>query len=273
MCELFAMSSRSEARLQYSLGKFATHGGDCYSNRDGWGIVFYEGRDAQLFKEPSAASSSNLAKMVSDKAYPAKLVMAHVRLATAGDSSLANTHPFRRVHGGRSYHFAHNGDLEGYVEEHKGSRLDEERLGDTDSELAFMDLLARLGVAAPDAEFQSLEVRFSIFCDFCSKMAQYGSSNFLFSDGDALFVHGHRRRYETENGRGPAKPPGLHIRQCRRTTDDGRWDTEGAHIEQMDPQTILIASVPLNEEGWEALPEGCALAISDGEIRLRQVTI
>ncbi len=272
MCELFAISSRSKARLCYSLDEFAKHGGKRYSNRDGWGIAFYEGRDAQLFKEPCAAAQSDLAEMVANKAYASALVIAHVRLATAGKPALSNTHPFRRVRGGRAYHFAHNGSLEGFIEKHEGDVLDRSRLGETDSEMAFMDLLSRLDQAGSDTELAPLKARFDIFAEFAADMVNYGPSNFLFSDSDALFVHAHRRHYETEDGLGPARPPGLHIRHCQKASDKGEWETQGARIDDLDPQTVLIASVPLNQHGWEELPEGCALAIRSGEVVFRKDT-
>ena len=64
MCELFAVSSENSVRLTYELSEFATHGGQRFHNRDGWGIVFSQPRDAYLYKEPSPGATSALEQMV-----------------------------------------------------------------------------------------------------------------------------------------------------------------------------------------------------------------
>lgn len=222
MCELFAMCSRNQSIVSYSLDEFAQHGGNRYSNRDGWGIVYYEDRDAHHFKEACAAANSDLAAMIANRRQATRIMMAHVRLATAGEPALENTHPFRRIANGRAHHFAHNGDLHGFREKHQRGPLMAQCLGETDSELAFVDLMGRLAELScdPVSGLPSLERRFDIFADFCADMVQYGSSNFLYSDGDTLFVHGHQRRYEDDDGNlGEIRAPGLHIRQCRKAND------------------------------------------------------
>lgn len=276
MCELFAMSSRSPSCVRYSLDEFSKHGGERYSNRDGWGIVFYEDKDAHIFKEPAAAADSELARMVACRDTPTTIMMAHVRLATSGEPALKNTHPFRRVVNGRAHHFAHNGDLHGLRDDASQQGRLRRCIGDTDSELAFIDLLSHLESAGGCAKqgLAPLANRFEVFANFARDMTQYGSANFLYSDGDALFVHAHRRRYEQEDGTlsDTARPPGLHIRHCAKANDSGSWRTDGAEIATLDPQTVLVASVPLNDSGWEELPECCALVLKDGEVVLRRET-
>ncbi len=44
---------------------------------------------------------------------PTRLLISHIRHATRGALSLANTQPFGREFGGRTHLFAHNGRLEG----------------------------------------------------------------------------------------------------------------------------------------------------------------
>src|SRR3569623_1742918 len=113
MCELFAASSDQPILIRYELRAFARRGGGRFRNRDGWGIMFAQHHDAYLFKEPAAATESPLERLVAKHAPPARLVMAHVRLATAGGALLANTPPFRLENFGRVLHFAHNGNLPG----------------------------------------------------------------------------------------------------------------------------------------------------------------
>ena len=113
MCELFAMSSRHPATVRMSLEEFSRHGGLAGPHKDGWGIAYYEDGDVRLIKEPFAASDSVCLRFVQDHPYRSSAVISHIRRATQGRRSLANTQPFARELGGRMHVFAHNGDLDG----------------------------------------------------------------------------------------------------------------------------------------------------------------
>ncbi len=149
MCELFAMSASTPVRVRYDLERFAAEGGERRQNRDGWGVVFSDGRDGHYFRQPLAASDSPLDRFVRRHAGPHLLALAHVRRASHGGRVLANTHSFRRVRHGRVQHFAHNGTLGGIEKLPEATRLAGERVGDTDSELAFVLLLERRAHRAP----------------------------------------------------------------------------------------------------------------------------
>ncbi|MEX2479313.1 MAG: class II glutamine amidotransferase [Gammaproteobacteria bacterium] len=58
MCELLGLSSNLPATVNFSLTVFAEHGGHTDNHTDGWGIAYYEGKDARLLKEPEAAADS-----------------------------------------------------------------------------------------------------------------------------------------------------------------------------------------------------------------------
>ena len=145
MCELFAMSSLKSSNVNYSLNEFAKHGGLTYSNKSGWGIAYFAGRDAFLIKEPEPASDSPWVDFVARQDLQSTCVMAHIRLATVGDPALHNTHPFQRPLGGRTHVFAHNGTLHDLYEKYPPTMLNHHPVGDTDSELAFCLLLDALG--------------------------------------------------------------------------------------------------------------------------------
>ena len=262
MCELFAVSSDQPIRIHYELRAFARRGGGRFRNRDGWGIMFAQHRDAYLFKEPAAASESPLERLIATNAPPARLVIAHVRLATAGGAVLANTHPFRRTHFGRVLHFAHNGSLPDLRTHHAASEAAAHCVGDTDSELAFMLLLERLGPLEPAA---TPEERFAVFREFCADMRAQGTANFLFSDGEQLFVHAHKRRYEENGAFTEARAPALHMRTL--TPGEEHWETEGAEVDSGPGTAVLLASVPLDKEAWSGLEEGTALLIEHGRVR------
>lgn len=260
MCELFAMTSARPTVVEYSLDLFAAEGGERHRNRDGWGIVFTEDRDAHVYREPEPAADSPLARMVIERDVPTRHLIAHVRRASHGEPHIANTHPFTRVIAGKAHHFAHNGTLHGIDTLEPGLRAD--CVGETDSELAFLMLLQKLAGLGHEA----IEDRFAVFSAFSHRMAALGSANFLFFDGATLFVHAHKRIYETETGLTPAMPPGLHIRHFSHEPERDAWHSRGARITDLHNETVLLASVPLNEEGWQPLPEGEVLALRDGRV-------
>ena len=261
MCELFAMSSDQPARLSYELSQFATHGGQRYANRDGWGIVFTEPRDGYVFREPGAASESALEKLVAGHAVPTRLAIAHVRRASAGQPALRNTHPFSRVVDGKACHFAHNGDLPGLRESFVDTAAEQRCLGDTDSELAFMLLLERLAGLPASA---SMAERFSLFDAFCGEMRQYGDANFLFTEGEMLYVHANKRRYEENGVIGEPRAPGLHLMEL--AAPSPQWRVRGAHLASEGKAHVLVASVPLDRGPWEGLASGTTLLIHHGNV-------
>ncbi len=262
MCELFAMSASVPHKVRYELDLFAAEGGEKHRNRDGWGIYFAQDRDAYLFREPDPAASSELSRMVVRHERPCRQLMAHVRRASSGEPALANTHPFDRVVNGRRNAFAHNGDLPG-IESHEGAQnWIPHRIGDTDSELAFLMLLDRLrGSESADAA-----ARLDVFARFASEMRDLGSANFLFFDGEYLFVHADRRRFETEDGLTEPREPGLNIRSFDESHQGHAWNAHGASIDEISGPLHLFASVPLDREGWRPLPRGTAMALKDGKI-------
>lgn len=263
MCELFAVSSDQPVRLRYRLSEFATHGGKRFANRDGWGIVFTQDRDAYLFKEPSAAATSPLEQMIASHAPPSRLMVAHVRRATAGDTALCNTHPFRRTIDGQARHFAHNGNLPGLKDHYRDSAAAGSCVGDSDSELAFLLLLERLSALPPQA---AASERFACFTEFCSEMRSFGDANFLYSEGEALYVHAHKRRYEAADGQvGPPRAPGLHLRWL--DPSETGWQVKGAYLEGGGQGRLLIASVPLDHGPWRHIPEGATLLIEQATVR------
>ena len=266
MCELFAMSASRPQRVRYELDLFAREGGEKHRNRDGWGILFAQDRDAYLFREPDPAASSELATMVVRNEHACKHLMAHVRRATAGGPALANTHPFDRVVNGRRHAFAHNGELPGIETRDDTQDLLAHRIGDTDSELAFLLLLQRLHQTSPGDP----AARFELFTRFADEMRELGSANFLFFDGERLFVHADRRRFETEEGLSERREPGLAIRSFDESHQGHHWHTPGASIPNLSGPLHLFASVPLDEEGWEPLERGAALVLKDGVIEAQR---
>lgn len=266
MCELLAISSRLPAAITYSLEEFSTNGSKLRSNRDGWGLALVRDLDAFLIKEAMPASDSVWVRFAAENVIATHFAMAHVRYATRGNHTMENTHPFRRVLGRRPHLFAHNGTISGLDDLATHESLAYLPIGETDSELAFCILLTRLQPHYRNGVTPPLDERFEVFRSTCAELSALGNCNFLYHDGEVLFAHAHKRMYE-ENGKevGP-KPPGLHLKNFSECTHDGKLSSPGLEVALQHQQTAILASVPLDNDGWEGLAEGTILAMKDGEI-------
>ena len=111
--------------------------------------------------------------------------------------------------------------------------------------------------------------RLDVFARFCHEMRRYGDCNFLYSEGERLFVHADRRRYEQSDGTlGEPRAPGLHI--CEIPSEKLVWRTRGASIEKPHAGSqMLVASVPLGDGRWEDLSRGTVLMVERGKEILR----
>jgi len=267
VCELFAMSSRKPTAVTYSVNEFSRNGSKLRHNRDGWGIAFARDREPVLVKEPRPASDSPWVKFIAGQPIKTTTAIAHVRYASRGQPTMENTHPFRRALGRRIHLFAHNGTLTGIEQIVDEAALRYLPIGETDSELVFCTLLSRLERYYDRNETPSLETRFDVFSGVCEEMKMLGPSNFLYYDGDVLFAHAHKRLYEEAGELVGPRPPGLHIKRCWTCTLHERVICPGLEVELPDQQTVLLASVPLDDQGWEALPEGTVLALKDGQVQ------
>src|SRR5208282_3562767 len=81
---------------------------------DGWGIGYYPGGEpsASVLKEPAPREGSIRSELV--KAWQrleSSLFLVHIRTATWGQQSDANTQPFLRSWGARDWMMAHAGSL------------------------------------------------------------------------------------------------------------------------------------------------------------------
>jgi glutamine amidotransferase len=264
MCELFAMSSNAAASVKYSLEEFSKHGGLTAGNKDGWGISYYEGGEARLIKEAAPAASSPWVSFVAEQYLRSDCVMAHVRLASRGAVRLENTHPFDRELGGRRHVFAHNGSLDGFCD---GLPLKQELyrpIGDTDSEHAFCVLLERLHDAWWKNGMPSLGERMEIVSGFAMDARRLGQANFLYYDGDVLFVHAHKRRWEENGECSEPRAPGLHVRTIERYLSGQGVDVGGPQVDCPDQEVLLFASVPLSRGDWDPIEEGTLLGVKAG---------
>lgn len=257
------MSSNLPATLSLSLTELAEHGGHSGPHKDGWGVGYYEGADVRLVKGVEAAAESDWIRFIAEHEMRSRIVIAHIRKATLGERSYRNTQPFSRELAGRMHLFAHNGYLPG-IEVSPTFALERfHPVGETDSETAFCALLDRMTrVWSWRAEVPPLEERLRIVSAFAADLRALGPANFLYSDGDVLFAHGHRRKRDALS---PLEPPGLVSLQRRCRKGDRRFAASGLSIEGEDRTVTLLASVPLSDDPWQPLGEGEVIAVANGQ--------
>lgn len=148
-------------------------------HRDGWGIATSTDGDWQVRRSTScAARCSDFAALAELRA---DLVVAHVRKATVGRLSLANTHPFRRD----QLVFAHNGTVSAIAA--LVSRIAPEHLarveGDTDSERLFAYILTHIDEAGAVGQGIARAVT------AMHALGDVGSASFLLSCGERLYAY------------------------------------------------------------------------------------
>lgn len=232
MCELFGMSARYPTDVNHSLALLRPRGGEIGPHADGWGVAFYEGRAARVFKEPIPAAESRCLAFIARYNFQSTVVIGHIRKANPpkiGRAS-ANTHPFEREFAGRSWVFAHNGKLPGLRTPPDLSGVRFLPMGETDSEHAFCLLLnaiadrtkANQNALTSDDFIAAIEQP-------VGRLAALGEFNFMLSNGEYLVAYAHSRLHA------------LH-RICSE--------------DNCEQEVTLLATSPLTDEPWSPLPPG-----------------
>jgi transglutaminase-like putative cysteine protease/predicted glutamine amidotransferase len=229
---------------------------------DGWGIGYYPGGEpsACVLKEPAPESGSIRSEIV--KAWDhlaSSIFVVHIRTATWGQNSDANTQPFLRAHGGRDWLFGHSGSLRDRLV--IDGRF--EPVGSTDTELVFCDLLNRI----EDAGWKSIgEIDLVRLGRELEELNQHGSLSLVMSDGHDLLV------YADANDEGslhlaqllPPHGPSLAL------GDDDLW-IELSRRGEISRKGVVIASTPLAREAgrtleWTRIPPKHLLIVRQGAI-------
>ncbi|QIT55262.1 hypothetical protein HC341_08625 [Aquisalimonas sp. 2447] len=239
MCELLGMSARYPSALDTSLELFRPRGGQVGPHADGWGLAFFEGRTARIYKEPIPASESQCLEFLQGYGLQSDTVIAHIRKANPPGvgRAYANTHPFEREAEGRSWVFAHNGVLPGIQEYAPGRYLP---MGDSDSEWAFCLLMEAIhDCITHTGRLGNIDQTLRCLEPVISGINALDEFNFLLGNGEHLFVHAHSE---------------LHMlsRHCR--------------INGCDQQVRLIATKPLSDEPWQCLLPNTLLVLRAGEV-------
>lgn len=184
MCQLLGMNCNTPTDIVFSFEGFRRRGGLTDHHADGFGIGFFEGRGVRLFHDDKPSAHSPVADLIRAYQIKSENVIAHIRKATQGQTSLANTHPFMREMWGGYWLFAHNGHLKNFFPETGGFYR---AVGNTDSERAFCHILEQLRRRFP--ERPDADTLFDAVAGLTAEIRTHGLFNFMMCDGEFLFAH------------------------------------------------------------------------------------
>jgi predicted glutamine amidotransferase len=105
--------------------------------------------------------------------------------------------------------FVHNDKLGAFDQEQKLT-VSFQPVGKIDSEFSICYVLDALAPVWKTSTVPDLDKRMDVISKFAKKFQSYGPANFIYADGDALFVHGH----EIIKADCKIAPPGL-FKLCR----------------------------------------------------------
>ena len=157
---------------------------------DGWGLGYYPAGEpaASVLKEPAPARASIRGELVKawDHLESSPFVL-HVRTATWGSNTDANTQPFARGWGGREWMIGHSGSLASRLDEEPDPRF--EPVGGTDTERVFCTLLGRVAARG----WRSLaDVDLHVLHGWLLELNERGALNLVLTDGRDLVTYADR---------------------------------------------------------------------------------
>jgi len=227
----------------------------------GWGFGWYPGDhySAMVAKDPSARDTKVLVDALTDWSnFRSTAFFCKVRGANKGYTQ-KETQPFSRSFAGRDWMFMHNGDLDKTALDalHGQQRRLLEPLGNTDSELAFCDLLARLQES--DARRIS-DIDPTILHAWFLRFDSLGSADMYMTDGDSVVCF-----------HGSQSPKGMHHARISPPDNQAVYESEAVQISLTDPRdtyrtALIISSTPFFAGDWTQMQPGEMIIVRRGAV-------
>jgi predicted glutamine amidotransferase len=251
MCRLFGMTAGSERvhATFWLLGSADSMVQQSHRNPDGTGLGTFDERGNPVVEKQPMAAWSDDAFASEARRRSSSTFVAHVRQATSGGLTEANTHPFAMD--GRL--FAHNGAITevGRLEEHLGADLDRVH-GETDSERIFA-LVSREIERAGDVRTGLVEA-----LGWLATNVGVFSLNLVLTTATELFAVRYPETHE------------LYLLDRREVSGSGRLDQtsrQGTRV-QVDElsalPSVVVASEPLDADAWQLLDPGELVHVDRG---------
>ena len=184
MCRLYGLHAGKPVRIHRA---FAALRAQSHEHKDGWGVVRFDGTEAQteLGLDPAHRSS----RFLEIGAVQTRSMLAHIRLASVGGVCPTNAHPFVA----EGWAFTHNGTVQRFAERRSTfeALLSEQRRsairGQTDSERCFQLFLHHLeGPSIPQVAKALAKVMRAVKEVFDEKDTAQSATNFLVSNGTVM---------------------------------------------------------------------------------------
>lgn len=227
MCELFGVSSQRKLELNELLWEFFSHG---VNHPNGWGMAFFYGKAVSLEKQPESSHKSVYLKQRLQSRVEADHMIAHIRLATRGNITYENSHPFvMRDNSDRTWTLAHNGTIFDCDLLNPFAHVQQ---GQTDSERILSYIVSRMNEAIEKKKELSQQERFELVDKVICEITPENKVNLLLYDGELMYVH---TNYKNS----------LYSRQ-----------KSGA---------VIISTTPLDHHVWESVPMNTLIAYQDGK--------
>lgn len=257
MCQLLGMNCNTPTDISFSFAGFSKRGGLTDYHTDGFGIGFFEGSGLRLFLDDRPSAESAVADLVRDYPIKSKNVIAHIRKATQGRTTLENTHPFQRELWGQYWLFAHNGNLQAFEPEES---LYYQAVGNTDSEKAFCYLLSQLRERF--SALPSLNELFDALNELSESLREYGLFNMILSNGEMMYAHASTLLYYI-------------VRQapfgCAHLVDED-IAIDFSEVTTPNDRVAVLATLPLTDnEQWQQLACGQSVLFCEGKVVLSKL--
>jgi transglutaminase-like putative cysteine protease/predicted glutamine amidotransferase len=264
MPNLLAMSFDGQLAPSFELHCLEPGGG---SIPDGWGLGFYPRGEpaATILKESAPPPESPRSRLVEAwQNLQTPILVLHIRQATWGSLSEANTQPFSRPWGRRDWLFAHAGSL--LVRPQLDRHATFEAVGSTDTELLFCELMNRFA----EAGWGSIgDIDLGTLHGWLRSLNELGPLTGTLTDGRDLLA------YADLEGKVPlhlceVKPPyeRLALRDADVTVDLTRRGVRPHRGLAFSTGVLEVESEA--PAAWEALTPGELVVVRNGVIRARQ---
>lgn len=183
MCDFLVVYSEKKFDIGDYLEEVVRRRKRLREDEHGWGFYFHNGDSGVLAKEPMPAWRSSLFLWLERREILAKahFLLLHVRKATHGKISWFNTHPFMVNYNGKTYVFAHKGDVSSKLD--KLSDLAVKPSGDTDSEKFFLAAIKLI------EENGGLPEALDELKEFSDMIGEGTRLNYFLYDGEYLVVY------------------------------------------------------------------------------------
>jgi transglutaminase-like putative cysteine protease/predicted glutamine amidotransferase len=262
MPNLFAMSFEGELAPSFDLRCLQPG----RTLPDGWGIGYYPGGEpsATVLKEPAPPVGSIRSELIRAWEHlESSLFVVHIRTATWGAPTDANTQPFARSWGRRDWLFAHSGSLR----ERPLSRPHQpfEPVGSTDTEAVLCELLGRFA----ERDWSSLgDADPEVLLGWFTALNELGTLTSVLTDGRDLLVYADR----------DPEARGVYVREVLPPYSQLKFSDEDLVVDltSRGPKSrkgVVVSSDPLTVESesegeWRRLPPGTLMLVRQGAIRV-----